>query len=78
MKVIVFVKATRNSEAGAVPPEPMLSEMGKFNEALVKAGILLAADGLQPSAHGKRIKISGAARTVVDGPFTETKELVAG
>jgi hypothetical protein len=78
MKVIVFVKATKNSEAGVVPMEPMLSEMGKFNEELVKAGVMLAGEGLHPSAKGKRILISGAKRTVVDGPFTETKELVAG
>ena len=78
MKVMVIVKATKNSEAGIVPTEPMFTEMGKFNEELVKAGVLLAADGLRPSSNGKRIKISGAVRTVVDGPFTETKELVAG
>jgi hypothetical protein len=78
MKVMVIVKATENSEAGIVPTEPMLSEMGKFNEELVKAGIMLAGEGLHPSAKGKRIKISGAKRTVVDGPFAETKELVAG
>jgi hypothetical protein len=78
MKVMVIVKATKNSEAGGPPNEKMLAEMGAFNEALVKAGIMLAADGLQPSAKGKRIQISGSSRKVVDGPFTETKELVAG
>ena len=78
MKVMVIVKATKNSEAGGTPSEKMLAEMGAFNEQLVKAGILLAADGLAPSAKGKRIKFSGSSRTVVDGPFTETKELIAG
>jgi len=81
MKVIVFVKATENSEVvGSVPNEQMLAEMGKFNEELVKAGVMLAGEGLHPSAKGKRIHINVAntKRTVVDGPFTETKELVAG
>ena len=78
MKVMVIVKATANSEAGAMPSEKLLTEMGKFNEELVKAGIMLAGDGLQPSSKGKRIKFAGSKRTVVDGPFTETKELVAG
>ena len=78
MKVIVFVKATKNSEAGTMPSEAMLSEMGKFNEELVKAGVMLAGEGLHPSAKGKRINFSGAKRTIVDGPFTEAKELVAG
>jgi hypothetical protein len=78
MRVMVIVKATKNSEAGIMPGEQLLAEMGKFNEELVKAGIMLAGDGLKPSATGKRIKFSGAKKTVVDGPFTETKELVAG
>jgi hypothetical protein len=78
MKVMVIVKATKNSEAGGPPSEQMLTEMGAFNEELVKAGIMLAADGLHPSAKGKRIKFSGSSRKVVDGPFTETKELIAG
>ena len=78
MKVMVIVKATRNSEAGILPGEQLFAEMGRYNEELVKAGILLDADGLQPSSKGKRIRFSGATRTVVDGPFTETKELVAG
>jgi hypothetical protein len=78
MKVIVFVKATKTSETGAMPSEAMLSEMGKFNEELVKAGVMLAGEGLHPSAKGKRINFSGAKRTIVDGPFTEAKELVAG
>jgi hypothetical protein len=78
MKVMVIVKATKNSEAGVMPNEKLLAAMGKFNEELVKAGIMLAADGLHPSSKGKRIKFSGDKRTVVDGPFTETKELIAG
>jgi hypothetical protein len=78
MRVMVIVKATKNSETGAMPSEKMLAEMGAFNEQLLQAGIMLAGDGLHPSSKGKRIKISGDARTVVDGPFTETKELVAG
>ena len=78
MKVMVIVKATKNSEAGVMPTEKDLREMGKFNEELVKAGIMLAGDGLHPSTKGKRIRFSGGQRTVVDGPFTETKELVAG
>lgn len=78
MKVMVIVKATKNSEAGVMPSEELLTAMGKYNEELVKAGILLAGDGLHPSAKGKRIKLSGGKRTVVDGPFTETKELIAG
>jgi hypothetical protein len=75
---MVMVKATKNSEAGNLPKEKDFSEMGKFNEELVKAGILLAADGLHPSSKGKRIRFSSGKKTVVDGPFTETKELVAG
>ena len=78
MKVMVIVKATKNSEAGVMPSEKLLTEMGKYNEELVKAGIMLAGDGLHPSVKGKRIKFSGSKRTVVDGPFTETKELIAG
>jgi hypothetical protein len=78
MKVMVIVKATRDSEAGKMPSQQLLAEMGKFNEELVKAGILLAAEGLQPSSRGKRIRFSGQSRTVIDGPFAETKELIAG
>jgi len=78
MKVMVLVKATKNSETGIMPSQTLLAEMGKFNEELVKAGVLLAAEGLQPSAKGKRVQFSGRKRTVLDGPFTETKELVAG
>jgi hypothetical protein len=75
---MVIVKATKNSEAGVMPSEKLLTEMGKYNEELVKAGIMLAGDGLHPSVKGKRIKISGSQRSVVDGPFSETKELIAG
>ncbi len=78
MKVMILVKATQDSEAGVMPSEQLLTEMGNYNEALVKAGILLAADGLHPSAKGARVRFSGTNRTVTDGPFTETKELVAG
>ncbi len=78
MKVMVFVKATKESEAGQMPSEQSWSAMGQFNETLVKAGVMLAAEGLKPSAAGKRVLFSGARRTVTDGPFTETKELVAG
>jgi hypothetical protein len=78
MRVMVIVKANKNSEAGIMPKEKLLAEMGKFNEELVKAGVLLAADGLQPSSKGKRVRFSGEKRTVIDGPFTETKELIAG
>jgi hypothetical protein len=78
MKVMVIVKATKNSEAGIMPSEQLLTEMGNYNEELVKAGIMLAGDGLHPSAKGKRVRFSGAQRTVVDGPFAETKELIAG
>ncbi|ATB29853.1 YciI family protein [Melittangium boletus] len=78
MKVMVIVKATKNSEAGIMPSEKLFAEMGKYNEELVKAGILLAGDGLHPSVKGKRVHFSGSKRTVVDGPFTETKELIAG
>jgi len=78
MRVMVFVKATKDSEAGVMPTQTLLAEMGKFNEELVKAGIMLAGEGLRPSAQGKRVRFSGRNRTVMDGPFTETKELVAG
>ena len=78
MRVMVLVKATKDSEAGALPPEGLVAEMMKYNEDLVKAGIMLAGDGLKPSSTGKRVKFSGASRTVVDGPFAETKELIAG
>jgi hypothetical protein len=78
MRVMVMVKANKNSEAGSMPKQKLLADMGKFNEELVKAGVLLAAEGLHPTSKGKRVKFSGAKRTVVDGPFTETKELIAG
>jgi hypothetical protein len=78
MKVMVLVKATKDSEAGIMPTQTLLAEMGKFNEELVKAGIMLAGDGLRASAQGKRVRFSGRNRTVMDGPFAETKELVAG
>jgi hypothetical protein len=79
MRFLVMVKANKESEAGALPDEEMLTEMGKFNEELVKAGIMLAAEGLQPSSKGARVKFSpGKAPAVIDGPFSETKELVAG
>jgi hypothetical protein len=78
MKVIVIVKATEESEAGVMPSEQLLTDMGNYNEALVKAGILLAAEGLHPSSKAARVQFSGANRTVTDGPFTETKELMAG
>ena len=78
MRFMVVVKASKDSEAGALPDEQLLAEMGKYNEELAKAGILLAAEGLQPSSKGARVKFSGSKRTVVDGPFTETKELIAG
>ncbi|MGH9537521.1 MAG: YciI family protein [Terriglobales bacterium] len=78
MKVIVLVKANKDSEAGVMPTEKLLTEMGKFNEQLVKAGVMLAGEGLHPSSKGKRIRFSGGKQTVTDGPFAETKELVAG
>ena len=78
MKFIVIVKASEASEAGVMPSEKLLADMGKFNEELVKAGILLAGEGLHPSSKGARIRFNGDQRTVIDGPFTETKELVAG
>lgn len=78
MRVMVIVKATKNSEAGVMPDEKLLSEMGKYNEELVKAGIMLAGEGLHPSSKGKRVRFADGKRTVVDGPFSETKELIAG
>ncbi|HEX3554623.1 MAG TPA: YciI family protein [Thermoanaerobaculia bacterium] len=78
MRFMVIVKATKDSEAGVLPDEKLLTEMGKFNEELVKAGVMLAGEGLQPSSKGVRVRFSGAKRTVIDGPFAETKELVAG
>jgi hypothetical protein len=78
MRFMVIVKADKNSEAGVLPDEKMLTEMGKFNEELVKAGVMLAGEGLHPSSKGARVKFSGSQRTVVDGPFAETKELIAG
>jgi len=78
MRVIVMVKATKQSEAGTMPDEKMLTEMGKYNEELVKAGIMVAGEGLHPSSKGKRVRFSGTRRTVIDGPFAETKELLAG
>jgi hypothetical protein len=86
VRVMVMVKATKNSEAGILPGDPrapagydtLFERMGKFNEELVKAGIMLAGDGLHPSSKGKRVRFSGGKKTVIDGPFTETKELVAG
>ena len=78
MRFMVMVKATKESEAGVMPDEKLFADMGKFNEELVKAGIMLAGEGLQPSSKGARVRFSGATRTVIDGPFAETKELVAG
>ena len=78
MRVMVMVKATKDSEAGVMPSTELLAAMGKFNEELVKAGVMLAGEGLKPSSKGARVKFSGSQRTVVDGPFAETKELVAG
>jgi hypothetical protein len=78
MRVMVIVKANKDSEAGVMPKQKLLAEMGKFNEELAKAGVLLAGDGLHPSSKGKRVRFSGGKRTVIDGPFAETKELVAG
>ncbi|HEX3531653.1 MAG TPA: YciI family protein [Thermoanaerobaculia bacterium] len=78
MRFMVMVKATKESEAGVMPEEKLLADMGKFNEELVKAGIMLAGEGLQPSSKGARVRFSGTKRTVIDGPFAETKELVAG
>jgi hypothetical protein len=78
MRFMVMVKANEDSEAGVMPSEELLAEMGKFNEEMVKAGVLLAGEGLQPSSKGARVRFSGDKRTVIDGPFTEAKELVAG
>lgn len=78
MRVMVIVKASKDSEAGVMPTTDLLTQMGKFNEELVKAGIMQAGEGLHPSSKGKRVKFSGSNRTVIDGPFTETKELIAG
>jgi hypothetical protein len=78
MRFMVMVKSTQESEAGVMPDEKLLAEMGKFNEALVKAGVMLAAEGLHPSAKGARVRFSGDKRTVIDGPFAETKELIGG
>jgi hypothetical protein len=78
MRVMVIVKATKESEAGEMPREQLLAEMGRFNEELVKAGVMLAGEGLHPSSKGKRVRFSGANRSVMDGPFAETKELIAG
>ena len=78
MRFMIMVKADKNSEAGALPDEKILTEMTKFNEELVKAGVMLAGEGLHPSSKGARVRFSGKQRTVIDGPFTESKELVAG
>ena len=78
MRVMVIVKATKESEAGGMPSKELIEAMGKYNEELVKAGIMLAGDGLKPSSAGKRVRFSGTKRTVIDGPFAETKELIAG
>ena len=78
MRVMVVVKASRESEAGQMPSEQLLTDMGKYNEQLVNAGIMLAGEGLHPSSKGKRVKFSGDQKTVIDGPFAETKELIAG
>jgi hypothetical protein len=78
MRFMVIVKADKNSEAGVLPSHELLAEMGKFNEELAKAGVMLAGEGLQPSSKGARVRFSGKQRTVIDGPFTEAKELVAG
>lgn len=78
MRFMILVKADENSEAGVLPDEKILTEMGNFNEDLVKAGVLLAGEGLQPTSKGARVRFSGGKRTVIDGPFTEAKELIAG
>ncbi len=78
MRFMVLIKADKNSEAGVLPDERLLTEMGKFNEELVKAGVMLAGEGLHPSSKGARVKFSGQERTVIDGPFVESKELIAG
>ena len=78
MRFMVIIKADKNTEAGVMPSEKLLADMGKYNEELVKAGVMLAGEGLQPSSKGARVRFSGDQRTVIDGPFTETKELIAG
>jgi hypothetical protein len=78
MRFMIIVKAIKDSEAGVMPSEQLLSEMSKFNEELVKAGVMLASEGLHPTSKGARVRFSGGKRTVIDGPFTETKELIAG
>ncbi|HYE36776.1 YciI family protein [Methylocaldum sp.] len=78
MRFMILIKADKNTEAGVMPSEKLLTEMGKFNEELVKAGVMLAGEGLHPSSKGARVRFSGAQRTVIDGPFAETKELIAG
>ena len=78
MRFMILIKATKDSEAGVMPSEQLLTEMGKFNEELVKAGVMLAGDGLQPSSKGARVHFAGRERKVIDGPFAETKELIAG
>jgi hypothetical protein len=78
MRFMVMVKATKESEAGVLPDEKLLAAMGKYNEELVKAGVMLAGEGLHPSSKGARVRFSGTKRTVIDGPFAETKELIAG
>ena len=78
MRVMVIVKADANSESGALPSQEMLMEMGKFNEELVNAGVMVSGEGLHPSSNGKRVRFSGKDRSVVDGPFTESKEMIAG
>jgi hypothetical protein len=78
MRFMILLKANKNTEAGVLPDQKLLTDMGKFNEELAKAGVLLAGEGLQPSSKGARVKFSGANRTVIDGPFAETKELIAG
>ncbi|HZH77551.1 MAG TPA: YciI family protein, partial [Archangium sp.] len=78
MRFMILIKATKNSETGVLPSPELLAEMGKYNEELMKAGVLLAGEGLHPSSKGARIKLAGGKRTVIDGPFAETKELIAG
>ena len=78
MRFMIIIKASKDSEAGVLPDEKLLTEMGKYNEELVKAGVMLAGEGLQPSSKGARVRFSGEKRTVIDGPFAETKELIAG
>jgi hypothetical protein len=78
MRFMILIKATKDSEAGVIPDEKLLTEMGKFNEELVKAGVMLAGEGLHPTSKGARVKFSGKKRTLIDGPFAETKELIAG